>query len=642
MAKIKHNNFLDTIDKVITDAKSAGIVHLRAEDARLNGRFITVNGIKSHHFGTTGYLGLEQDPRIKTAAIRAILRYGTQFPLSKTYIAHPLYQELEEKLMRLFKNPVIITKNSTLGHMAVIPTVVRDEDAVILDHQVHWSVQNAAQLLKVRGVPVQLVRHNNLEMLETLIKRLSSKVSKIWYMADGVYSMYGDYAPVEELIALSRKYTQLHLYFDDVHGMSWRGENGMGYVMSKLDTLPENVLVFGTLSKTFGTSGSVLVCSNKRFYHQIKTFGGPLTFSAQLEPSAVGAAIASADIHLSDEIYALQEDLEKRIGYFNSLLAGSRLPLIAKNSSPVFYIGTGLPATGYFFVKRLMDEGFFVNLGLFPAIPVKNTGVRITLSTHNELEDIERLKNTLSRNFDMALAATGNSMERIGKAFHIDFHKEKPVASNKERLRLQAFGSISEIDILLWNKTMGKNNILDWEGLHFLENSFKDNPEHEHNWNFRYVQILDDFNQPILMGFLTEALWKNDMLSPASISKKIEEQRKQDPYAQTSRVLALGCLFTEGKHLYINSDHPQAKEAVTCFLEYIEDLGQKLGVTLTVLRDFNTDSPWSKIFQEQGYIPIDMPDSCVLFDLDKKNDADYSIYLSKRSQKHFRNYYYRK
>lgn len=636
MAKIKHNNFLDTVDTVITDAKSAGIVHLRAEDSRLSGRYITINGIQCYHFGTTGYLGLEQDRRIKTAAIQAILKYGTQFPLSKTYIAHPLYAQLEEQLELLFDNPVIITKNSTLGHLAVIPTVVRDEDAVLLDHQVHWSVQNAAQLLKVRGIPVQLIRHNNLEMLETLVKRLSSKASKIWYMADGVYSMYGDYAPVDELVALSIKYPQLHLYFDDVHGMSWKGKNGMGYVMSQLKRLPEHVLVFGTLSKTFGASGSVLVCSNKKLYTQIKNFGGPLTFSAQLEPSAVAAATASAAIHLSDEIYILQDTLKQRIDYFNTLLSKTKLPLIATNDSPVFYIGTGLPATGYQLVKRMMDDGFFVNLGLFPAVPVKNTGVRITISTHNRFEDIKHLTDALVRHYDTALADTGNSITRIGKAFRMNFKESTPGLIKPELPRIEEFNSISEIRKSLWNDTVGTSNMMDWEGLEFLENTFQGHPAPEHNWNFKYIQIMDDLNQPILMGFLTESLWKNDMLSPVAVSKKMEAQREHDPYAQTSRVLALGCLFTEGNHLYMNSEHPQVNEALACFLEYLENLSQNLKVALTVLRDFKTGSIWSKKIQNQGYIPIDMPESCVVLKLDQKNDAAYSQYLSKRSQKHFK------
>src|SRR5690606_10068943 len=93
MAKIKHNHFMDTIDEVIGHAKDQGVVHLYAEGASLSGRHLSINGKTLYHFGTTGYLGLEQDPRLKQAAIDAIEHYGTQFPLSKTYISHPLYAE---------------------------------------------------------------------------------------------------------------------------------------------------------------------------------------------------------------------------------------------------------------------------------------------------------------------------------------------------------------------------------------------------------------------------------------------------------------------------------------------------------------------------------------------------------------------
>ena len=200
-----------------------------------------------------------------------------------------------------------------------------------------------------------MIRHNDLNMLEDKIKRYSDQRKKIWYMADGIYSMYGDFAPVPDLMELSKKYPQLNFYFDDVHGMSWIGKNGTGYVLSELAELSENVLLFGTLSKTFGASGAVLVCSNKKMYHEIKTFGGPLTFSAQLEPASIAAATASADIHLSPEIYVLQHELRERVEYFNELLQQTELPLIDQNISPVFYIGTGMPKTGYNFVNRLMQ-----------------------------------------------------------------------------------------------------------------------------------------------------------------------------------------------------------------------------------------------------------------------------------------------
>ena len=187
MAKIKHNNFIDTVDEVLSGAKNVGVLHLYAEDKKLTGRTIQIKGKEMFHFGTTGYLGLEQDARIKEAAIQAIKDYGTQFPLSKSYISHPLYSELESKIEEMYGIPPIITKNSTLGHLAIIPTLLRDEDGVIMDHQVHWSVQNACQLLKLRGIPVEMIRHNNLNMLEEKIKQLITILLKQWFQKQKIH-----------------------------------------------------------------------------------------------------------------------------------------------------------------------------------------------------------------------------------------------------------------------------------------------------------------------------------------------------------------------------------------------------------------------------------------------------------------------
>ncbi|HAI16660.1 MAG TPA: hypothetical protein DCM10_00690, partial [Xanthomarina gelatinilytica] len=72
MAKIKHNNFINTVNEVINNARRQNIVHLYAEDKKFSGRLIKINGKSLFHFGTTGYLGLEQDQRFKEAAIKAI------------------------------------------------------------------------------------------------------------------------------------------------------------------------------------------------------------------------------------------------------------------------------------------------------------------------------------------------------------------------------------------------------------------------------------------------------------------------------------------------------------------------------------------------------------------------------------------
>ncbi len=635
MAKIKHNNFMDTVDEVISNATDAGVLHLNAEGDNLNGRKIRVRGKDSFHFGTTGYLGLEQDDRLKTAAVDAIFKYGTQFPLSKTYISHPLYSQLEGKMEAIYGHPVIITKNSTLGHLAVIPTAVRDEDAVILDHQVHWSVQNAAQILKTRGIPVTIIRHNNLEMLETRIRELSTKSEKIWYMADGVYSMYGDFAPLKELMELCKKYPQLHLYFDDVHGMSWKGRNGAGFVMSILEKLPQNVLLVGTLSKTFGASGAVFTCTDKTLFRKIKNFGGPLTFSAQLEPASVAAAIASADIHLSEEIYMLQEDLREKIDYFNQLLSQTELPLISANDSPVFYIGTGLPATGYNFVNRLMNEGFFVNLGLYPAVPVKNTGVRVTISRHNHLEDIKALTEAMEYHYPLALDETDNNLDRVGKAFRIETASTETTALESGSLKVQYAKTIGSIPKEEWNKIMAKGTF-DWEGQFFLENVFQGNERQEDQWSFHYFIIRDGNQKPVLATFLSDSLWKDDMTAPASVSKKLEEIRKEQPYHMTSRVLSLGSTFTEGEHLYIERKHPKWKEALKLLLQEIEKLSGSVKAEMIVLRDFQKDEVLAKLFNDEGFIRTEMPEACILDNIDWEDEQDYMERMSSRSRRHFR------
>lgn len=636
MAKIKHNNFLDTVDEVFNEAKKEGIIHLYAEGDNFTGRKIRVHQKDLYHFGTTGYLGLEQDSRLKQAAIEAIQRYGTQFPLSKSYISNPLYRSLEEKVAQMYGSPAIITKNSTLGHMGVIPSIVDDTDAVVLDHQVHWSVQSAAKMLKTRSVPIEMIRHNRMDMLEDKIKKLSSKHKKIWYMADGVYSMYGDVAPMDDLMQLCNKYPQLYLYLDDVHGMSWAGKNGTGYVLGELKELPPNILLFGTLSKTFGASGAVAICTDLKKHHKIKNFGGPLTFSAQLEPASVAAAIASADIHLSPEIYSLQNELHERITLFNSLLAKTELPLVEQNNSPVFYIGTGMPITGYNFVNRLMKEGFFVNLGLFPAVPVRNTGVRITISRHNQEEEIKSLVAAMVYHYPKALEDTHTTSDKVRVAFHLPVLSVLPKKKTVTEVRITYEHSIKAMDKGEWNELLGKEGVFDWDGLLFLESVFTNNIAVEHNWDFHYIIIRDQKGHPILATFFTHALWKDDMLSPISVSAKLEEMRKNDPYYLTSYVLSMGSLFTEGQHLYLDRLHPHWELALKQMFDKLDEIDQKSNPNMVVLRDFEKGDELKRLFHQQGFIKIMMPDSCKVLDLSWNTIDEYPETLSTRSRRHFR------
>lgn len=637
MAKTRHNNLLDTIDEIITDGKNKGILHLYTEDQLFTGRKVQINGKKMYHFGTTGYLGLEQDERLKLAAIDAINKYGTQFPLSKTYLSFGINKELEESLYSMYDSPVLISKNSTLAHMAVIPTIVRDEDAVIMDHQVHWSVQNACQMLKLRGVTVDMIRHSNMEMLERKLVEFGNQFEKIFYMIDGVYSMFGDVAPLGELLELSKKYPALHLYIDDVHGMSWAGKHGSGWVMSKLKSLPENVILTATLSKSFGASGSVTVFPDEETLRKVKTFGGPLTFSAQLEPSSVAAALASAKIHLSDEIYTMQQELYEKVEYCNSLIRNTELPLIVDNNCPVFFIGTGLPSTGYSFVEKLMNEGFYVNLGVFPAVPVKNTGVRFTISRHNHKDDILALVNAMEYHYKPTLKEENKTLNEVRKKFNLPLVKEDLQVKPKSSLRIVHKNSIKEIDEANWNTCHGSEGIIDWKGLSFLEEVFKNNEKPEDNWEFHYFEIYDK-EELIISTFFTSSLWKEDMLAPAYVSKKAEEKRQNDPYYLTSKVIGMGTLATEGKHMFLNRQNHNWKEALIILLENVVSEQEKINASMVVLRDFleTKDDELKEFLISQGFIKVSMPETCINENMTWQNSEEFLTTLSPRSKRHIK------
>ncbi|MDT0678684.1 bifunctional aminotransferase class I/II-fold pyridoxal phosphate-dependent enzyme/GNAT family N-acetyltransferase [Autumnicola musiva] len=477
----------------------------------------------------------------------------------------------------------------------------------------------------------------NLEMLEDKIRRLQSKCNKIWYMADGMYSMYGDYAPVEELMQLAQKYPQLHIYFDDVHGMSWKGKHGSGYVMSVLKELPDRVILFGTLSKTFGASGAVMVCKDKKIHQRIKNFGGPLTFSVQLEPASVGAAIASAKIHLSDEIYTMQEELFERIAYFNECLKKTDLPLITDNDSPIFYIGAGMPETGFNLVNRLIQSGFYVNTGIFPAVPVKNTGLRITVSRSNEKEEIKGLVEAIVENFPKALEDTHTSLERVLFAFGKSHNKIQVKNNSSSKLSVESYDSIVQVDPDIWNETVGNHGFYDWEGLKSLENIFRSNALPEHNYQFFYYLVKDENDKCILATFFSFGLWKEDMLAPRSVSVKLEKERESNPYYHTSSCLSMGSMITEGDHLYLCQENSNWQEAFNLLLEELEVLEKKLQQQYLILRDFETNNKAIKTFlHNKGFVQVAMPEAAVFENFKWENQAEYMAHLSKSSRKHFR------
>ncbi|MGZ5030765.1 MAG: aminotransferase class I/II-fold pyridoxal phosphate-dependent enzyme [Methylobacter sp.] len=384
------------IDRIVDMGLSHGLAQRTTEDPTFNGRTICLNGRHILNFALCSYLGLEQDARLKQGTIDAVNRYGTQFAISRTYMSATPYKELETQLEKLFGGHVLATPTTTLGHIAALPVLIHKGDAIIIDQMAHNSMQTAAKLVQADGVPVETLLHCNLELLEERIIELSKRHRHVWYLTDGVYSMFGDLAPVKELGKLLKRHEQLHLYFDDAHGMSWTGEHGRGYV---LDNLPiqERMVVATSLCKAYGAGGGALIFPNERMHRNVKNCGGPMIFSGPIQPPMLGASIASARIHLSSEINRLQIELQDRIALCNRLLKIYEIPIACSSQSPIFYIKVGHPYLAGDMAKYLLDEGFYTNHAIYPAVSRRKSGIRFTITRHLSFEDIYGLVSAIAR-----------------------------------------------------------------------------------------------------------------------------------------------------------------------------------------------------------------------------------------------------
>lgn len=379
----------------VTRSVDLGIFQLQVESDNYDGRIVRVQGKDIIHFSNCSYVGLETCESLKLGAIDAITRYGTFFSSSRLCIGLDLNEKLEALLDEITGNHTLVTQSTTLGSISAIPIIVTPNDLIVLDHQVHTSVQNAVKIAENQGTKVGMIRHNNMSALEDVIQKQQNKYEKIWYMADGIYSMLGDVCPVEDLYELMDRYPNFHCYVDDAHGISWIGKHGKGMVLHKKPLHPQMVLAM-SMAKGFGSCGGVLVFPTAEARHLIRCLGTSLIFSGPIPTPVLGACIASAKLHLTDEIKVRQNVLHALIKFFREKAYAYGLPLVNHTFSPIFYFGAGTEGNAYHIVKKLLDAGFLTTICNYPVVPKKNAGIRVTLTTHNTFEDIENLLSTMA------------------------------------------------------------------------------------------------------------------------------------------------------------------------------------------------------------------------------------------------------
>lgn len=389
---------------------SAGLTGVRFSEVG-DGSTIRIEGRDVANFGNCSYLGLAVDERLIHGAVEATERFGPLYSSSQVYAAIDLYSELEERLARMTEaSAVVLPPTTTLGHLACLPTLVGEGDVVVLDSHSHASLQLTVQVLAGRGVTIEPVAHNDAGALERTIDSVCASHHRVWYVGDGIYSMFGDLAPLALISRLMDRHDNLYAYHDDAHGFSWLGRHGRGYVLSHVP-LDERTVVAVGMAKSFGSGGAALFFGDPDLAAAVRHLGGPMTFSGPIHPPTLGAAVASADIHLSDEHLGLRRRILAQIQLVATLLADHRLPVVSWAQTPIWLVRVGDFDRVLDIAGRMLDDGFYLNVSAFPAVPMGMAGLRFTHTLSNTDAQIHAMIERLAFHFREVVGEVGTVVD---------------------------------------------------------------------------------------------------------------------------------------------------------------------------------------------------------------------------------------
>jgi 7-keto-8-aminopelargonate synthetase-like enzyme/predicted N-acyltransferase len=657
-----------TVDSIHQEAIQHGIYFLNPDDQELRGRTFSLNGQELLAFASCSYLGLEHHPQLIEGVIHAVRRYGTQFSATRGFVSAPPYPELEALMSEVLGGYALVCSSTSLGHQSALGVLATEKDAIVLDHQAHYSIQQAAQLTRTTGCHVEIVRHGELERALEVIQRLASVRRTVWFAVDGVYSMYGDLVPVELLREALKIAPNVRLYVDDAHGMSWVGKHGRGSFLTRMG-FNERIVLATSLNKAFAAGGGCLLFATEKERQHVRKTGGPLFFSGPLQPPMLGAAIASARLHLSPEIYQHQEVLQARVRLANQLIQEKGLPLLVENESPIFFLRLGLPRLGFKVARRMMDEGIYVTPSVYPTVPMRRGGIRLSLTAYHSAEDVTRVIERLAVHIPAVLAEEGLTVDNLDDEFRhalpgrvpgarvraplqeliqrlIVEEKPSPTAPQVaptarlpvepvKDLTVERYTSIWQIDKALWNSMLGTVGFISWDSLMMQEQVFSDTEESENAWKFLYVLVRDASGRILAAAPFTVALCKDDMLMREEVSKRIEARRKEDPYFLSSRALLLGTLLSEGNHLYLDRSGPW-RAALGRLLEVAREEFDKNECSVMTMRDLPADD--AEMDQEMlhhGLVKVPMLDSHLLH-INWWNEQEYLSQLTRSKRGHLR------
>jgi glycine C-acetyltransferase len=371
------------IQQEIEGLKESGLYNRIRTIGSPQGAWLIVDGKKVLNFCSNNYLGLANHPRLIEAARQILDRYGVG-PAAVRTIAGTMeiHLELERRLAAFKKVPAAITFQSGFtANLATIPALVGKEDIIFSDELNHASIIDGCRL---SGAPIVRYDHCNPADLERVILENQGKYRRALAVTDGVFSMDGDIAPLDQIYEVTSKYGVM-LMVDDAHGEGVMGKGGRG-IVDHFNLHGKVDVEVGTLSKAFGVVGGV-VAGDPLIVEWLRQRGRPFLFSSAVTPPDVAAAIAAVD--LLEESTELVDRLWDNARYFKAEM--KRLGFDTGQSvTPITPIMLGEAPLAQQFSRELFEENVFAMAIGFPTVPRGKARIRVMISASHSRDDLDK------------------------------------------------------------------------------------------------------------------------------------------------------------------------------------------------------------------------------------------------------------
>ena len=352
------------------------------------------------NFSSNDYLGLANHPALKTAVIEAFERGGFGAGASRlvcgTFAAH---EELESAVAAFKRTPAALSFSSGYAAaMGTIPALCGKDDVLILDKLCHACLVDGTRL---SGAHLRVFPHNDMEKLERHLQwaARTHPRARVMILAESVYSMDGDTAPLMEMVELKERYGAW-LFLDEAHGVGVLGKGGRG-LADELGVAGQIEVHMGTLGKALGAHGAYIAGSRALRDFLINRNRSFIYSTSPPAPVAAAAARAIGIVQ-SDEGNFLRANLWKNIGALASRLG------LAKPSSAIVPLIIGEEQEAMNLAAQLLQQGFLVPSIRFPTVARGTARLRITLSAAHCAADVALLANAISILPTRSSPAAGN------------------------------------------------------------------------------------------------------------------------------------------------------------------------------------------------------------------------------------------